>query len=158
MSTAIATVRAHPDKYKKDFNAVITFLTQYIGKRVPTLSVMVAPFMQTRPVKQQNTKASLGTFKRKIRLKKYPREEYDSMLMAQHQQLYEHWKKAGLIKGKKIPESSRALETRVAMLVAKTENSSNERLFADEKPKANNRNNLALDRKGNGTKQSHEDT
>ena len=116
MSTAVATVRAHPDKYKKDFNAVVAFLTQYIDKRV-----------QTRPSKQQNTKVNLGTFKRKIKLKKYSREEHNSMLMAQHQQLYEHWKKAGLIKDKKIPESSRALEARASMIVAKKDNSSNEK-------------------------------
>ena len=41
-----------------------------------------------------------GTFKRKIELKKYSREEYDSMLIAHYQQLYELQKKAGLIKGK----------------------------------------------------------
>ena len=28
LSTAIAAVRVHPDKYKKDFNAVVAFLTQ----------------------------------------------------------------------------------------------------------------------------------
>ena len=32
--------------------------------------------------------------------------------MAQHKQLYELWKKAWLIKGKKTPESDRALEVR----------------------------------------------
>ena len=80
------------------------------------------------------------------------------MSEAQHQQLYELPKKAGLIKGKKTPESSRVLQTKVAMLEAKTDNSSNESLFADVKPKANNRNNPALDRKGNGTRQSHADT
>ena len=79
------------------------------------------------------------------------------MLVAQHQQLYALWKKAVLIKSKKTPESSRALEVRVAMLEAKTDNSSDE-LFADKKPKANNRNNPALDRKGNGTRQSHANT
>ena len=79
------------------------------------------------------------------------------MLMAQHQQLYKLWKKAGLFKGKKTPESGRALEATVAMLEAKTDNSNNESLFADEKPKANNRYNPALDRKGNGTRQSHAD-
>ena len=67
-------------------------------------------------------------------MKKYSRKEYDSMSMAQCQQLYELQKKAGLIKCKRIPENSRALEARVAMLEAKTENSSNESLFADEKP------------------------
>ena len=41
------------------------------------------------------------------------------MLMAQHQQLYNFQKKAVLIKGKKTPKRSRALETRVAMLEAK---------------------------------------
>ena len=66
-------------------------------------------------------------------------------------------KKAGLIKGKKTPESSRALEARMAALEAKTDNSSNES-FADERPQANNRNNPALDRKGNSTSQSCVDT
>ena len=45
-----------------------------------------------------------GSFKGKIKLKKYSREEYNSMSTAQRQQLYELKKKAGLIK------------TRVAML------------------------------------------
>ena len=63
--------------------------------------------------------------------------------------------KAGLIKDKKIPESSRALEVRVASHEAKTENSGNKSFFPDfEKANANNRNNPALDRKGSGTKQS----
>ena len=80
------------------------------------------------------------------------------MLMAQHQQLYVLQKKAGLIKGKKTPESNRASEDRVAMLEAKSIKSSDESLFADVKPKANNRNIPALDRKGNRTRQSCADT
>ena len=76
------------------------------------------------------------------------------MLTAQHQKLHEFSKKARLIKGKNTPQSSRALEARVAMLEAKTDNSSNESLFPGEKPKANNRNNPALDRKGSGNRQS----
>ena len=28
LSTEVTTVRAHPDKYKKDFDTVVTFLTQ----------------------------------------------------------------------------------------------------------------------------------
>ena len=80
------------------------------------------------------------------------------MSMAQHQQLYRLWKKAKLIKGKKTSESNRALEARVAMLEAKTDNSSNESLFADEKLKANDRNNPALDIKGSRTIKSHADT
>ena len=69
------------------------------------------------------------------------------MSMAQCQQLYELWKKAGLVKGKKTPESSRVLEARVAALEMKIDNSSNESLLADEKTKANNISNPALDRK-----------
>ena len=42
LSTAVATVMAPPDKYKKDFDAVVTFHTQYIDKRAPTPSVKVA--------------------------------------------------------------------------------------------------------------------
>ena len=80
------------------------------------------------------------------------------MFEAQCQQLYELQKKAELIKGKKTQESSRALEARVAMLQANSDNSSNESLFADKNPKANNGNNPALDRKGNGTRQSSADT
>ena len=72
------------------------------------------------------------------------------MSAAQQQQLYELWKKVRLIKGKKTPESSRAL--------TKTDNSSHENLFADETPKANNRKFPALNRKGSRTRQSHADT
>ena len=84
-------------------------------------------------------------------MKKKFREEYDSMLTAPCQQLYELWKKAGLIKGKKISESSRALETRVAMLEEKPDNSSNEGFYSHEMPNSNNRNNPALHK---GTRQS----
>ena len=75
------------------------------------------------------------------------------MSTAPHHQLYELQKKAGLKKGKKTPESSRALDATVVMLEAKNDNSSNESLFPDEKPKADNRNNSAID-----TRQSHADT
>ena len=79
-----------------------------------------------RPYLQSSRRCTTcGTFKGKFVLKKYSREEYDSMSMAQHQQLYKLWKKAKLVKGKKAPEGSRALEARVAMLEAKTDNSSN---------------------------------
>ena len=135
MSTAVATVRAHPDKYERDFDAVVTFLIQYINKRAPTPSVKVASVAQTRPAKQHKTNTSHGTFKGKIELKKYFREEYGLMLMAKNQQLYELQKKANLIKGKKTQESSSALRARVAMLEAKSDNSSDESLFVDESPK-----------------------
>ena len=35
--TAIATVKAHPDRYKKYFDAVITFLMQYIKSKYQQL-------------------------------------------------------------------------------------------------------------------------
>ena len=97
---------------------------------------------QTRPAKQQKTIATCGTFKVKIELKKHSREEYDLVLMSQQQQLYELQHKAGLVKGKKTPESSKGLEARVTMLEEKR--NSNESLFACEKPKDNNRNNYIL--------------
>ena len=37
LSTAVATVRANPDKYQKDFDTVVAFLTQYVDKKAPTL-------------------------------------------------------------------------------------------------------------------------
>ena len=42
LSTAVATVRAHPDKYKNNFDAVVAFLTQYIDKKAPSPCVKVA--------------------------------------------------------------------------------------------------------------------
>ena len=80
------------------------------------------------------------------------------MSVLQHQQLYDLWKKARLIKGKKTPETSKSSEARVAILEVKTDNSSNESLFPDENPKANNRNNPVVDRRGNGMRQSHANT
>ena len=84
MSTVIDTVRAQPDKYEKDFDTVVTFLTHYINKRAPTLSVKVSSVGQTRPAKRQRTSATC-TFKGKIELKKYSREENHSILTAEHQ-------------------------------------------------------------------------
>ena len=158
LSTAVAAVRVHSDKYENYFDPVVTFLTHYINKRSTTPSLKVSSVMQTRPTNWQMINAGHCTFKGKIELKKNSQEEYDSLIMAQHQQLHEFWKKDGFIKGKMTPESSRASEAKVAMLEAKTDNSRDESLFPDEKPKASNRNNSALDRKGNGTRQSHADT
>ena len=66
MSTAVDTVRVHPYKYMKDYDAVVAFLTQYINKRVPTPSVMVASVYQNRPAKQQKTTATHGTLKERL--------------------------------------------------------------------------------------------
>ena len=62
LSTEVTSVR-HPDKYKKDLDTVVAFLTKYIDKRAPTPSVKVAYVGQTRPVKQQKTSISCGTIK-----------------------------------------------------------------------------------------------
>ena len=39
LSIAVTTDKAHQDKYKKDFDAIVAFLTQYIDKRAPTPSM-----------------------------------------------------------------------------------------------------------------------
>ena len=70
MSSAVSSVRVHPDKYKKDFNAVVSILTPYIDKRAPTPSVKVASVAQTSPARQQKTSATHSTFKGRINLKK----------------------------------------------------------------------------------------
>ena len=75
---------------------LLTFLTQYIDKRALTPSAKVASVGQNRPAKQQKKYPSHGTFKGKIELRKYSREEYNSISIVQHQQLYELQKKAGL--------------------------------------------------------------
>ena len=84
LSTAVMTVRAHPDKYEKDFNAVVTFLTWYIDKRLPTPSMKIASVAQNRLAMWQKTSASHGNFKGKIELKKYSRKEYDWMSTTQY--------------------------------------------------------------------------
>ena len=132
LSTAVAKVRVHLDKFKKDFNEVVAFLTQYIDKRSLTSSVRVASVAQNRPAKWQKTSAGHITFKGKIKLKKYSREEYNLMSTTQHQQSYKLWKKARFIKCKKTPVSGRDLEAKVAALEAKTDNSSDESLFPDK--------------------------
>ena len=126
----------HIQTSTRDFDTGVAFLTQYIDKRAPTPSVTVACVAQNRPAKWQKTNSSHGTIRRNIKIKKYSREQYDSMSMAQHQELYKLWKKAILLKGKKTPESSNALENRVAMLEAKTGNVSNESLFPGKQIKA----------------------
>ena len=53
LSTAVAAVRSHPDKYEKKFDAVVTFLTQYINKRAPTPGMKVALVAQTKPAQSR---------------------------------------------------------------------------------------------------------
>ena len=60
MSTAVATVREHPDKYEKDFDTVVDFLTQHINKKAPTPSVKVLSVTQTRSSKRQKTDLAMA--------------------------------------------------------------------------------------------------
>ena len=53
LSKAVDAVRAHLDKYEKDFHVLVVFLTQYINKREPKLNVKFASVGQTRPAKWQ---------------------------------------------------------------------------------------------------------
>ena len=78
--------------------------------------------------------------------------------MVQWQQLHEPQLKAVLIKDKKNPAISNALEPIVTALEAKIDCNSNDSLFPDERPKANNRNNQALERKKSSTRQSKADS
>ena len=121
-------------------------------------SFKVAYVAQIRPAKWQKTSTIVCTFKGKVELKKFSREQCDSISTAQWQELYELQQKAGLLKSKKTPESSKAKEGSIAALEVKTEMSGNESLFSDEKLNAKNRNNQALVRKGSGTRQSLTDT
>ena len=105
-----------------DFDVDVTFLTQYIDKRAPVPSVKVASVVQIRSSKRQKTNTTYGTFKGKIKLKTYSREEYNSMSTAQPQQLYELQR----------PDSLRVRRPQKAV----RDNSSNESLFADESPVA----------------------
>ena len=66
LSTAVATVRLHLDKYERDFDTVVAFLTQYIDKRTLILSVKVASVSHTRPAKWQKTTNTHGNFKGKL--------------------------------------------------------------------------------------------
>ena len=102
---------------------------------------MVAFIAQTRPTKQWKTPMALSKERlcwRSILKKSMSQCPWHS------NSLYELQCKKGLLKGRKTPESGKALEARVAMQESKTENISGECLFGDEKPKANDRNNQPL--------------
>ena len=70
LSTAVATVRAHSYKNKKNFDAVVASPTQYIDKRAPKQSVNVTSAGQTKPAKGHKTSINHDTLKGKNELKK----------------------------------------------------------------------------------------
>ena len=74
LSTAVVTGRVHQNKYKREFDRVVAFLTQYINKRTPLTNIKVVFVGQIRPAKRQMTSASNGMFKGKFKLKKYSRK------------------------------------------------------------------------------------
>ena len=76
------------------------------------------------------------------------------MSAAQKQQMYELYHNAGLVEHKKIKDGAKTLEAKVAAIEVKTNNSINDNLCTDKQPKSNNRENTALDRKGNGIRKS----
>ena len=61
LSTTVAAVRAHPDEYEKDFDAV-AYLLPIINMHGPMLSIEVASITYSRPVKRQKTSPVYGTF------------------------------------------------------------------------------------------------
>ena len=56
LSTAVVAVRAHPERYEKDFDTVVFFLSQYIDRKAPPPSVKVSSVTQTRHAKRQKTR------------------------------------------------------------------------------------------------------
>ena len=58
------------------------------------------------------------------------------MLVAQKQQFYELRHKAGLVQLKKIQDNNKNIDVRVAALETKTDDSSDERLFAEKNLRA----------------------
>ena len=59
MSKEIAKAREHPNKYKNNFDAVVTYHLEYIDKQGQTPSVKVASIVQTRSTKRQKTSTVL---------------------------------------------------------------------------------------------------
>ena len=141
LSKGITTVRAYQINMRRIKCDILT-------STYHPMSVKDGSVTQTKHAKKQKTSPAHSTFKEKIELKKYSIEEYDSMSIAQWQHFYELLHKTGLLKSKKTPQCSKALEARVAAIGAKIENRSNDRLFTDERPKASNINNPAFDREG----------
>ena len=86
MSIAAATVKAHADRYKKDFDVVVAYLLQYVEKHGPTMSVNVVSVTQSRPAKRQKSDEAHGTFKGRIELKECSMEQYNSMSAVYKQQ------------------------------------------------------------------------
>ena len=77
------------DVNKKDFDAVVAYLSRYIKKHGPLTSVKEAYIAQCKLVKRQESSKTFSTFKGRFELKKYSMEEFQLMLAAQKQEVYE---------------------------------------------------------------------
>ena len=70
--SAVATVRAHMNKYQKDFDAVVIFHTQYIDKKAPTLSVKATSVTQTKPAKCRRSAQVAALLKERLSWRSTP--------------------------------------------------------------------------------------
>ena len=52
MPTTVITVNAHPDRYEKNFDTVVVYLSQYLKKQGPSLSVKVVSTTKVKPTKR----------------------------------------------------------------------------------------------------------
>ena len=66
LSTAVATVRVHPDKYEENFDAMVAFLGMYIHKRAPTPSVKIAFVGQNIPAKWKRTALPMALLRERL--------------------------------------------------------------------------------------------
>ena len=51
MSKLVAAVKLHPYRYEKDFYAVTTYLSQYVKKWGPKMSIKLVPITQSKLTK-----------------------------------------------------------------------------------------------------------
>ena len=66
MSTAVTTANGHPDIYEKDFITIVAYLSQFVEKQDPTVSVKTVSVVQSRPAKSQKTSVACTTLKGRI--------------------------------------------------------------------------------------------
>ena len=62
-STEGITVKAHPDRYEKEIDAVVAYLSQYVKKWQPTMSVEVSSIAQGWPNKIQKNSETFSTIR-----------------------------------------------------------------------------------------------
>ena len=68
MSTVVVTLKASPDKYKKDFDMAVTYLSQYTRKKGKNTDSKVSSIAQWRPMIKHKISEAHDTFKEMIEL------------------------------------------------------------------------------------------